>query len=75
MESHISIQFVGVSIFRYVLKGRILNRNTDALRVTVTPHVAAMSRGREISQCFLANLDLVDAGQPPANLVDWDKLY
>ena len=44
-------------------------------RVTVTPHVAAMSRGREISQCFLSNLDLVNAGHPPANLVDWDKLY
>lgn len=43
--------------------------------VTVTPHVAGVSRCRDIAECFLANLARYDAGEEVECLVDWNRLY
>jgi len=44
-------------------------------KVTVSPHVAAESRAREVTACLYNNLQRLQAGQLPASLVNWDKLY
>jgi len=44
-------------------------------KVVVTPHVAAMSRPKDIAECFQQNLARYDAGEEVSCLVDWKKLY
>ena len=43
--------------------------------VTVTPHVAAISRPQDIADCFKMNLERETQGLEPACLVDWNKFY
>jgi len=43
--------------------------------VDVTPHIAGISRPKDIAECFKRNLDRESQGLEPDCLVDWNKLY
>jgi len=47
----------------------------DHPKIIVTPHVAAMSRPKDIAECFQQNLARYDAGEQVGCIVDWEKLY
>jgi len=44
-------------------------------KVTITPHIAGMSRPKDIAECFLSNLKKFDSGEVLDCLVNWDRLY
>ena len=43
--------------------------------VVVTPHLAGISRPREIAECFAENLKRLQRGEQPASLADWSVDY
>ena len=44
-------------------------------RVTVTPHVAAVTTPSDVAHCFGANLERFVAGEPLAHTFDWERSY
>jgi len=44
-------------------------------KVTITPHIAGESRAQDIAECFLRNLNKLDAGESLECLVNWERLY
>lgn len=44
-------------------------------RIVITPHVAGITRARDVVTCVEANIRRFLSGEPLANVVKWDQRY
>ena len=44
-------------------------------KITVTPHVAGISRPQDISKCFQENYRLFTEGKELNNVINWEECY
>ena len=44
-------------------------------KLTITPHISALSMPGDIAECFKINFDNFCDGKPLKNLVDWNECY
>jgi len=44
-------------------------------KITMTPHISALSRPEDIAECFYTNFELFLAKKPLQNVVDWQECY
>ena len=44
-------------------------------KITITPHISALSRPEDIAECFSDNFKLFLEKKPLLNLVNWNECY
>ena len=44
-------------------------------KITITPHISALSRPEDIAECFGVNFGLFLEKKPLRNVVDWKEFY
>ena len=44
-------------------------------KITITPHCAALSRPKDIAQCFKMNYELFENDKPFISCVNWNEKY
>ena len=44
-------------------------------KLTITPHISALSMPGDIVECFKINFDNFCDGKPLTNIVDWNECY